>query len=187
MTDQLKPRLKSLYQDQIVKELMVEFNLKNPHQVSRLQKIVINSGLGKAKDDKKILDIAENTFLKITGQKPVKRSAKKSIASFKLREGNTVGLSVTLRQDYMYEFLDRFINLVLPRVRDFHGISNSSFDKQGNYSIGLTDQTIFPEITFEETSLLHGLQINFVFDKPIKDMNQSLLKKFGMPFVKENK
>jgi len=187
MNNQLKPRLKSLYQDQIIKELMAEFNLKNPHQVSRLQKIVINSGLGKAKDDKKILDIADNTFLKITGQKPVKRLAKKSIASFKIRQGNAIGLCVTLRRDYMYEFLDRLINLVLPRVRDFHGVSNTAFDRQGNYSIGLSDQTIFPEITFEETSMLHGLQINFVFDKPNKDMNQSLLRKFGMPFKKENK
>ncbi len=184
---QISTSLKETYNNEILVNLMKQFNLKNKNQVTKLSKIVINSGIGSAKDDKKILEVAENTFLKITGQKPVKQLAKKSIASFKLREGNVVGLKVTLRNDYMYDFLYRLIHLVLPRLRDFHGISDKAFDKQGNYSLGLHDQTIFPELSFEETSVLHGLQINFVFDHHDIEMNKSLMREFGIPFVKENK
>ncbi len=186
-TQQTFISLKDAYNNEILANLMKEFNLTNKHQVSKLSKIVINSGIGSAKDDKKILEIAENTFLKITGQKSIKQLAKKSIASFKLREGNVVGLKVTLRNDYMYDFLYRLVHLVLPRLRDFHGLSDKAFDKQGNYSLGLHDQTIFPELTFEETSVLHGLQINFVFDHHNIEMNKSLMREFGVPFVKENK
>ena len=142
-------RLKVAYNQQYVKELVDELGLANPNQVPRLEKIVINIGLGKAKDDKKVLETAANTLRKITGQQPIDTIAKLSIAAFKLREGNKIGLKVTLRGEKMYEFADRLINIVLPRLRDFHGVKEKAFDKSGNYSIGLTDQSVFPELTFE--------------------------------------
>src|SRR5690606_17187312 len=119
---------------------------------------------GRAKDDKKIIETATNTLAKITGQKPVETYAKKSIAGFKLREGNMIGLKVTLRGDQMYEFMDRVISIVLPRLRDFHGVSNKAFDKQGNFSLGFNDQSVFPELTFDETTTTHGLQMIFVIN-----------------------
>jgi large subunit ribosomal protein L5 len=125
-------RLKSLYMDTYTKELMKELELKNVHDVPRIEKITLNVGLGRAKDDKKLLEVASNTLRKITGQQPVETLAKLSIASFKLREGNKIGLKVTLRGERMYEFLDRFVNIVLPRLRDFHGVKNTAFDRQGN-------------------------------------------------------
>ena len=159
----------------------------NINEVPKLRKISVNVGLGKAKDDKKLLEIAANTLSKITGQMPVSTTSRLSIATFKLREGNKIGMMVTLRGDNMYEFMDRTINIVLPRLRDFHGVSNRSFDGQGNYSIGFRDQSVFPELTFEETSTPHGLQINFVIDAKEKAHAQALLTKFGMPFMKEGK
>jgi len=180
-------RLRSEYKDKIAKELQQEFKLANPHQVPRLQKIVVNVGLGRAKDDKKVIEVATNTVRKITGQEPVQTKAKNSIAGFKLREGNMIGLKVTLRGDRMYEFADRLINIVLPRLRDFHGVSASAFDKQGNYSIGMTDQSVFPELTFEETTTVHGLQAVFVIDAANAEQSRALLEKFGMPFEKEIK
>ncbi len=160
--------------------------MNNPHLVPRLDKIVVNSGLGKAKDDKRLLEIAANTITKITGQKPIDTKAKNSIATFKLREGNKIGLKVTLRGDRMYEFADRIISIVLPRLRDFHGVS-SKFDKQGNYSLGLQDQSVFPELTFEEISTAHGLQVTFVMKAIEPAHGRALLEKFGMPFIKERK
>jgi large subunit ribosomal protein L5 len=155
--------------------------------VPKLEKIVVNVGLGKAKDDKKTIEAAKNTLRKVTGQEPVETVAKNSIAGFKLREGNMIGLKLTLRGERMYEFMDRLINIVLPRLRDFHGVSNKAFDKQGNYSIGLTDQSVFPELTFEETTTPHGLQAVFVVKCHDKAHSKALLQKFGMPFEKENK
>lgn len=181
------PRLKQLYNDKIAKELKDELKLSNIHEVPRLEKIVINAGLGKAKDDKRILEVASNTIAKITGQKPVETIAKQSIASFKLREGVTIGQKVTLRDTRMYEFADRFINIVLPRLRDFHGVSKSSFDKQGNYSIGLSDQSVFPELSYEETATPHGMQITFGIKASNAEHARALLEKFGMPFEKETK
>ncbi len=180
-------RLRVQYQSTIAKELQKELNLDNIHQVPKLEKIVVNVGLGKAKDDKKILEIATNTITKITGQKPVTTIAKNSIAGFKLREGNKVGLKVTLRGERMYEFMDRTINIVLPRLRDFHGASAKAFDKQGNYSLGFTDQSVFPELSFEETTTPHGLQVIFVINCHEKAHARALLEKFGMPFEKERK
>lgn len=180
-------RLFDLYNSQIVGDLQKELNLKNKHEVPRLEKIVVNIGLGKAKDDKRLMEVASNTLRKITGQQPIETVAKNSIAGFKLREGNKIGLKVTLRGQKMYEFMDRLITLVLPRLRDFHGVSNKAFDKQGNYSIGLTDQSVFPELTFEETTLSHGLQVNFIINAKEKEHAKALLAKFGMPFQKENK
>lgn len=180
-------RLRVEYNTSIAKDLLKELGLKNANQAPKLEKVVVNIGLGKAKDDKKILEVATNTLRKITGQHPVVTIAKNSIAGFKLREGNKVGLKVTLRGDRMYEFTDRIITLVLPRLRDFHGVSAKAFDQQGNYSLGFIDQSVFPELSFEETTNVHGLQVVFVINSEEKAHSRVLLEKFGMPFEKENK
>lgn len=183
----LHARLRTAYKDVYVTELEKQLGLKNVNQVPKLEKIVVNVGLGRAKDDKKVIEAATNTLTKITGQKPVETYAKKSIAGFKLREGNMIGLKVTLRGDKMYEFMDRVINIVLPRLRDFHGVSNKAFDKSGNYSIGFTDQSVFPELTFDETTTTHGLQVVFVINAKEPAHAKALLASFGMPFEKEEK
>ena len=183
-TTKYVPRLKQDYQEKYVSELQKELKLDNVNQVPVLLKVVINVGLGRAKDDKKIMEIATNTITKITGQHPVQTAAKKSIAGFKLREGNKIGLKVTLRGDKMYEFIDRLITVVLPRLRDFHGVSLKSFDNQGNYSLGMTDQSVFPELSFEETTTPHGLQVVFNVKCLNKTDSKALLEKFGMPFEK---
>jgi large subunit ribosomal protein L5 len=180
-------RLRVRYNTEFVKALQKELELKNVHQVPRLEKIVLNIGLGKAKDDKHLFEVAKNTLRKISGQQPVETVAKKSIAGFKLREGNRIGLKVTLRGDRMYEFMDRVITVVLPRLRDFHGVGAKAFDKSGNYSLGFIDQSVFPELTFEETTTVHGLQVNFVIKAESPAHSKALLEKFGMPFEKENK
>ena len=180
-------RLKNLYKEQYIKELKDELKLKNIQMVPRMEKIVLNIGMGRAKDDKKLFEVATNTIEKITGQKPVNTYSRLNIASFKLREGNKIGLKVTLRGDNMYEFMDRLINIVLPRVRDFHGVNLKAFDKQGNYSIGLTEQSIFPELSFEETTNSHGMQIVLVSKSDSPEAARALLTKFGMPFQKETK
>lgn len=181
-------RLKVLYKTELVARLQKELELANVNQVPKLEKIVINVGLGKNKDDKHFHEVVVNTLRKITGQQPVDRMAKKSIATFKIRRGmNRIGVSVTLRDGRMYEFLDRLINAVLPRVRDFHGVSNKAFDKAGNFSLGLTEQSIFPELGFEETTTQHGLQINFAIKSQAPAHARALLVAFGMPFEKEAK
>ena len=182
------PRLKRLYNEELVAQLQKELNLTNVHQVPRLEKIVLNVGIGKHKDDKHYHEVVVNTLRKITGQQPVDRMAKKSIATFKIRAGmNRIGVSVTLRGKNMYEFLDRLINVSLPRVRDFHGVSAKGFDQAGNYSLGITEQSIFPELNFEDTQVLHGLQINFVIKTEDKAHAMALLRAYGMPFEKEEK
>lgn len=180
-------RLREQYKAKLAAELQKELGLDNPHRVPKLIKITVNVGLGKAKDDKKVIEAATNTLRKITGQQPVETIAKKSIASFKLREGNKIGLKVTLRGDRMYEFLDRLITVVLPRLRDFHGVSNKAFDRQGNFSLGLTDQSVFPELSFEETTTAHGMQAVFTIDCDEPAHAKAMLQKFGMPFEKEAK
>lgn len=177
-------RLRVAYNDKFVAELMKELGLANVNQVPRLEKITVNIGLGKAKDDKKMFEVATNTLTKVTGQKPVDTIAKKSIANFKLREGNKIGLKVTLRGDRMYEFLDRLVSIVLPRLRDFHGVSAKAFDKQGNFSLGLTDQSVFPELTFDETTTAHGMQAVFTVRAQNAEHSKALLTKLGMPFEK---
>lgn len=177
-------RLRTQYHTEFAKALQTELQLDNPHRVPRLEKIVLNVGLGRAKDDKKAMEVATNTLVKITGQKPMETTARNSIAGFKLREGNKIGLKVTLRGDRMYEFADRLINIVLPRLRDFHGVKVKAFDKSGNYSLGMVDQSVFPELTFEETTTAHGIQINFVINSEGPDHSRALLEKFGMPFEK---
>ena len=180
-------RLREQYNTKIAAELMKELGLANPNQVPKLEKITLNVGLGKAKDDKKVIEAASNTLTKITGQKPVETIAKKSIANFKLREGNKIGLKVTLRGDKMYEFMDRLVTIILPRLRDFHGVSNKAFDRQGNYSFGMVDQSVFPELSFEETTTAHGLQAVFTIKCHEPAHSKALLEKFGMPFEKETK
>jgi large subunit ribosomal protein L5 len=180
-------RLKQLYNDKIRAELKDELKLGNINQVPKLEKIVINVGLGRAKDDKKVLEAAENTLQKITGQKPIQTTARMSIASFKLREGNKIGMKLTLRDKRMYEFMDRLINIVLPRLRDFHGVKAKAFDQQGNYSIGFNEQSVFPELSFEETTTSHGLQVIFVTNGQEIAHSRALLTKFGMPFEKGSK
>lgn len=181
---QTTARLKSQYTDTFIAELKDELKLANINQVPKLEKIVLNIGLGRAKDDKRLMEVATTTLRKITGQEPIQTTAKLSIASFKLREGNKIGLKVTLRGEQMYEFLDRLVNIVLPRLRDFHGVSAKAFDKQGNYSIGLNDQTVFPEITFEDSPITHGMQIVCVIRSEEPEHAKALLTKFGMPFEK---
>jgi len=179
------PRLKALFDTQYRKELQAELKLDNINQVPKLEKIVVSVGIGKSKDDKRHYEVVKNTLTKITGQATVDRMAKKSIATFKIRAGmNRVGINVTLRGSNMYEFLDRLTNIALPRVRDFHGVG-SKFDRGGNYNLGITDQSIFPELTFEETQVVHGLQVTFTIKNGSKERSKALLEKFGMPFEKE--
>jgi large subunit ribosomal protein L5 len=181
------PRLKALYATQYVKELQAELELANVHQVPKLEKIVVSVGTGKSKDDKRAIEAVKNTLTKITGQAPIEQLAKKSIAGFKIRAnmGAPIGIYVTLRDARMYEFLDRLISVSLPRVRDFHGVKAKAFDKGGNYNLGVIEQSIFPELTFEETQVLHGLQITFVIKNQDKAHSRALLEKFGIPFEKE--
>jgi large subunit ribosomal protein L5 len=182
------PRLKQLYREQYAAELQKELGLGNIHQVPKLEKIVVSVGIGKNKDDKRHYEVVATTLRKITGQQPVDRMARKSIATFKIRAGmNRVGISVTLRGARMYEFLDRLVNVVLPRVRDFHGVGAKSFDRGGNYNLGIVEQSVFPELTFEDTQVLHGLQITFVMKSEDKAHSRALLEKFGMPFEKGDK
>ncbi|MBQ3431009.1 50S ribosomal protein L5 [Candidatus Saccharibacteria bacterium] len=183
------PRLKELYNKEIKKSLEKELKLKNINEVPELEKVVISSGVGKKREDKRFTETVELTLEKISGQVPTSRLAKKSIATFKIRKGMgaPVGYLVTLRNDKMYEFVDRLINIALPHVRDFHGVSRKAFDAQGNYSLGLREQTVFPEITFEDSAVLHGLEITFIIKNGSKEGSLKLLENFGMPFEKEEK
>lgn len=188
-TVKVTPRLKALYNDKIAKELKEQLGLKNINQVPKLEKVVISSGVGKKREDKKFTETVDLTLTKITGQATTLRLAKKSIATFKIRKGMgaPVGYLTTLRNDKMYEFVDRLINIALPHVRDFHGVSRKAFDKQGNYNLGLKEQTVFPEITFEDAAVLHGLEITFIIKNGSKEGSTKLLEAFGMPFEKEGK
>ena len=175
-------RLKEKYTSEIAPALAKEFGFKNPMSIPKIQKIVLNMGLGDAISNAKILDVAVNELASISGQKPVITKAKKSIAQFKLREGMSIGAMVTLRGDRMYEFLDRFINITLPRVRDFRGISAKAFDGRGNYTVGLRDQLIFPEIDFGKVDKARGMNVCIVTTANSDEEARSLLRHFGMPF-----
>lgn len=177
----MQSRLEKHYQKEVVPKLMSEFSYSNVHQVPRIQKVVLNVGAGRAVSDNKIMEIATITLRKITGQQPLETKAKGSIAGFKLREGQKIGLKVTLRRLYMWEFIDRLISIVLPRTRDFRGLSRKAFDRDGNYSVGIKDQSVFPELTYEDTSTIHGLQVNIVTNSNDKIANQRLLELLGMP------
>jgi large subunit ribosomal protein L5 len=176
------PRLKARFQKEVAPTLMKEFELKNPMAVPHLHKIVVNMGVGEATQNAKILDPAVNELGQITGQKPVVTRAKKSIAAFKVREGQAIGAMVTLRGDRMYEFFDRLVNVVLPRVRDFKGVSTKSFDGRGNYTLGLHDQLIFPEIDYAKVDKQKGMNVTIVTTARSDDQSRALLRHLGMPF-----
>ncbi|HOJ21224.1 MAG TPA: 50S ribosomal protein L5 [Armatimonadota bacterium] len=175
-------RLKERYREQIASALMKEFQYENVMQVPKLVKIVINMGVGQATQNPKLLDGAVEELAAISGQKPIIRRAKKSIAAFKLRAGMAIGAKVTLRGDRMYEFLDRLVNVALPRIRDFQGVSAQGFDGHGNYSLGLKDQTVFPEIDYSQVERVRGMDITFVTTASSDDEARALLRHFGMPF-----
>ena len=175
-------RLKDVYQNEVVQKLRAEFNYKNIMEVPKITKIVVNMGLGEAIQNIKILDSASSELGKISGQKAVVTKAKKSIASFKLREGMPIGCMVTLRRDRMYEFLDRLLNVALPRVRDFKGVSGKAFDGQGNYTLGVKEQLIFPEINYDEIDKIKGLNVTIVTSAKNDEEGKALLKHMGMPF-----
>jgi large subunit ribosomal protein L5 len=176
------PRLKARFKTEVAPALMKELDLKNPMAVPHLNKIVVNMGVGEATQNAKILDPAVNELGQITGQKPVVTKAKKSIAAFKVRAGQPIGAMVTLRGDRMYEFFDRLVNVVLARVRDFRGVSTKSFDGRGNYTLGLHDQLIFPEIDYAKVDKLKGMNITIVTTARNDDQARALLKHMGMPF-----
>ena len=175
-------RLKERYQKDIAPAIAKEFGIRNPMAVPRIDKIVINMGMGEAIANAKILDTAADELRAITGQKPVVTKAKKSIASFKLRQGMPIGVMVTLRGDRMYEFLDRLVSIALPRVRDFRGVSPKAFDGRGNYTIGVREQLIFPEIDFNKVDKLRGMNISIVTTARNDEQARALLKNLGMPF-----
>jgi large subunit ribosomal protein L5 len=176
------PRLQTFYTTEVIKRLRDEFGYKNPNQVPRLVKISVNMGLGEALTNPKVLESAVDELRAITGQSPVVTKAKKSIATFKLREGQKIGCMVTLRREKMYEFFDRLVSLALPRVRDFKGISPKSFDGRGNFSLGIREQIIFPEINYDKIDKIKGLNISIVTTARTDDEGRMLLKHLGMPF-----
>lgn len=176
------PRLKERYHREIIPSMMKEFSYTNVMEVPKIEKIVLNVGLGEAIQNIKLLDAAQKELSLITGQKAVVTKAKKSIASFKLRKGTPIGCKVTLRGKRMYEFLDRFISLALPRIRDFKGVSGKSFDGRGNYALGLKEQFIFPEIDYDKVEMVHGLDIVICTTAKTDKECKSLLRHFGMPF-----
>ncbi|MBN1474208.1 MAG: 50S ribosomal protein L5 [Syntrophaceae bacterium] len=175
-------RLKKYYSDNVISALTKEFNYKNPMQVPKIEKIVVNMGLGEAIQNAKIIDSAAQELATITGQKPVITKAKKSIATFKLRQGMAIGCCVTLRKEIMYEFFDRLVNVALPKVRDFRGISANAFDGRGNFSIGLQEQIIFPEIDYDKVEKIKGMNITIVTTAKTDDEARALLKLMGVPF-----
>ena len=178
-----RPRLKVRYQEEILPALLQEFGYSNPMQAPRLQKIVLNIGLGEALQNAKAVESATSDLEAITGQHPAITKAKKSVASFKVREGNVVGLMVTLRGTRMYEFFDRLVNASLPRIRDFRGLSPDAFDGRGNFNLGLQDQTLFPEIDYGKVDRIRGLQISIITTAKTDEEARHLLALFGMPFV----
>jgi len=176
------PRLRAFYHDTVRPKLMQQFGFKNPHEIPTVEKIVLNVGLGEAIKQPRMLDGIVDELATITGQQPVKKRAKKSIANFGLRQGQEIGASVTLRGARMWEFLDRFIAVAIPRIRDFRGLSTRSFDGRGNYSLGLKEQMIFPEINYDDIEMIHGMDITIVTSATRDDHALALLKEMGMPF-----
>ena len=175
-------RLSEKYQKQLVQQLITKFNYKNKFSVPKLQKIVVNMGVGRAVDNKKLIEEATKHLAIVTGQKPLVTVAKKAIAGFKLRKGQAIGCKVTLRGKRMFEFLDRLISIVLPRIRDFRGISQKAFDGRGNYTLGLTEQIVFPEISIDSVEFVQGMDITMVISGNSNEQSCELLKLLGMPF-----
>ena len=178
------PRLKTHYSEKVVPALKKQFSYKSPMEVPRLEKIVVNMGLGSAVQNSKIIESAVAELSMIAGQKPVVTRAKKSIASFKLREGQAIGAMVTLRKDRMWEFFDRLVTFGLPRVRDFRGVSHKAFDGRGNYTLGIREQIVFPEIEYDKVSTIHGTNVSFVTTAKNDEQGRALLTELGMPFRK---
>jgi large subunit ribosomal protein L5 len=181
------PRLKDYYNKTVRSRLMEQFGLKNVHEIPTVEKIVVNCGVGEAIKNPKVLDRVVEELAIITGQRPVRRKAKKSIANFGLREGQEIGAAVTLRGARMWEFLDRFITVAIPRIRDFRGVNTRSFDGRGNYSLGVKEQMIFPEINYDMVEQIHGMDITFVTTTNKDDMALALLRELGMPFRGDDK
>lgn len=181
-----KPRLQEKYRNEVVKKLMEQFKYDNVMMVPKLKKISVNIGVGQAAQDPKLMEIAVKELALITGQKPEIRKAKKAISNFKLREGQPIGCRVTLRRERMYEFMDRLISLAIPRIRDFKGVSDSSFDGRGNYTLGIREQIIFPEIDIDKVNRISGMDVTFVTTAKSDEEAYALLKELGMPFRKRN-
>ena len=181
---EIRPRLKEKYEKEIVKQLMDEYKYSNIMEVPRLKKITINMGVGSATQNQKDLEAAVRDLTKISGQKPVITKSKKSIASFKVREGNSIGCKVTLRGNRMYEFLDRLLNIAIPRIKDFRGISRTGFDGNGNFTLGLREQTIFPEVDLEDNHIIKGMNVTLTTSVSSDKDSLSLIEKFGFPFKK---
>jgi large subunit ribosomal protein L5 len=181
------PRLKDFYNGTVRQKLSQQFGFKNPHQIPQLEKIVVNVGVGEAIKQPKALDAVVEELAIITGQQPVKKKAKKSIANFGLRQGQEIGAAVTLRGARMWEFLDRFITIAIPRIRDFRGLGTKSFDGRGNYSLGVKEQMIFPEINYDSIESIHGMDITFVTSTNRDDEAFALLRELGMPFRTDEK
>ena len=181
MTD-YEPRLRSKYKDEIIPQLMKDFGFKNIMQVPKLERIVVNMGLGEAVQNAKLIESAAEELKAITGRKPVITRAKKSIASFKLREGMPIGVMVTLRGEQMYDFLDRLVSIALPRTRDFKGISPKAFDGRGNYTLGIREQIVFPEINYDKIDRIKGMNVTLVTTAETDEQGRALLKSLGMPF-----
>ncbi|MBR5338265.1 MAG: 50S ribosomal protein L5 [Lachnospiraceae bacterium] len=180
----MSSRLKDTYTNEIVDAMVKKFGYKNVMQVPKLEKVVVNMGVGEAKENVKILEAAMGDLEIITGQKPIQTKAKKSVANFKIREGMPIGCKVTLRGDKMYEFVDRLINLALPRVRDFRGVNPNAFDGRGNYSLGIKEQLIFPEIEYDKVDKIRGMDIIFVTTAKTDEEARELLRLFNMPFAR---
>jgi len=179
----MTPRLLEQYRNEIIPKMMDKFGIKNKFAVPKLEKIVVNMGVGEALTDIKILDKAMEELAAITGQKPVIRRAKKAISNFKIKQGQPIGCKVTLRRAIMYEFMDRLINVAIPRIRDFRGVPGDSFDNAGNYTLGLSEQSIFPEIDYDKITRSQGMDITFVIkNAKSKEQSKELLRLFGMPF-----
>ena len=178
------PRLQQRYRESIAPQLMTDFNYSNVMEIPRITKVAVNIGLGEALENANAVESATKDLLAITGQRPYVRRAKKAISNFKLRENNPIGLSLTLRGDRMWEFLDRLINAALPRVRDFHGVTPDAFDGRGNYSLGLPEQIIFPEVSFDQVERVRGMQINIITSARTDEEGKRLLELLGMPFAK---
>jgi large subunit ribosomal protein L5 len=187
-TSKNMPRLQKMYRETIVPKVMQEFGLKNPNQAPKVVKVVINTGVGKQLENQKLKpelrDAVISTLTTIGGQKPVMVLARKSVANFKVREGAPSSFMVTLRRDRMWHFLDRLMNLAIPRIKDFRGVKDTAFDKNGNYSMGLSEQAVWPEINMANVNFSHGMNINVTFENSTPDMSKFVLKELGMPFVR---
>jgi large subunit ribosomal protein L5 len=181
----MAPRLKERYKDEIVPELMKQFSYGNVMQVPRVEKVTVNIGLGEARDNARAVESASSEIATITGQRPVVTKAKKAIANFKIRENMPIGVAVTMRGDRMYEFLDRLLNAALPRIRDFHGVPTKAFDGRGNFSLGVREQLIFPEIDYDKVDRIRGMQVNIITTARTDEEGKRLLELMGMPFSKE--